>query len=93
MVAPLYNLVLVAIVIILYIYLLKIKTKNFYALPWILIFIAICIFIVEEIITVLSNTGIYLIPHFIFGFFEMAMITLFIYALLLQREYIKKLKK
>ena len=47
---PYYNLVLVAIVILLFIKLLRIKTQ-LYKRPWKLLFAAIMVFILEEILS------------------------------------------
>ena len=90
LVAPYYNLALVVIVILLFIRLFKIDDKNNYTKPWKLLFFAISIFVLEEILTVLKNTGIITIPRIANAFFEMIIISLFIYMLLLQKEYVKK---
>ena len=90
LVAPYYNLALVVIVILLFIRLFKIDDKNNYTKPWKLLFFAISIFVLEEILTVLKNAGIITIPRIANAFFEMIIISLFIYMLLLQKEYVKK---
>lgn len=89
LVAPYYNLAFVIIVVILFITLLKIKNKQVYTKPWLLLFIAVCIFIVEEIMTVLRGLDMISFPSFIFGVFEMVMISLFIYTVLLQKQFVK----
>ena|SRR3989344_9089885 len=87
--ASYYNLIFVAIIIFLFLKLLKIPTQ-LYKRPWKLLFIAVLVYVLEEILTILQNAGIISFPHFIVGFFEMVIILLFIYMLLLQRDYIKK---
>lgn len=91
-VAPLYNLAMVAIVVALFIKLFRthVKNKAVFMLPWKLIFFAVLVFIVEEIITVLRQIGLIRITAHINGFFELAIIILFIYALLVQKEFVKK---
>lgn len=90
-VAPLYNLAFVAIAIILFISLftMRIKERKVYMLPWKIIFFALCVYIVEEVLTVLRYQEIINIPKHINGFFELMIIISFIYALLLQREHLK----
>lgn len=87
--APYYNLAFVIIVVVLFIKLLSIKNHKLYLKPWKLIFAALCIYIVEEIMTILEGAGLIVIPSVLFPIFEMGMISLFIYALLLQREHLK----
>ena len=93
LVAPYYNLVLVIITIYLFAKLFNtpVKSKKVYLLPWKIIFVALFVFIIEEVLTVLRTAGIISIPMHINGFFELIIISLFIYMLLLQREYNKKL--
>jgi hypothetical protein len=90
MVAPYYNLVLVIIIMPLFIKLLSVKHKKLILKPWRLLFIAILIFVVEEVLTVLNGLGITNSPRILTPIFEMAIITLFIYMLLLQKEIIGK---
>ncbi|HLC96877.1 MAG TPA: hypothetical protein VJH97_06155 [Candidatus Nanoarchaeia archaeon] len=85
-VAPYYNLVLVVIIIPLFIKLLKIRTKRVNLQPWKLLFIGFGIFIVEELLTILNGLGITNSPRILTSLFEMVIVTLFIYMLLLQRE-------
>ncbi len=89
MAAPFYNLGLVIIVVLLFVKLLKIQTQ-LYKKPWKLLFAAVLVFVVEELLTILAALNFISFPHFIVGFFEMIIILLFIYMLLLQRDYIKK---
>ncbi len=89
--APVYNLGLFAIALFLFIKLFNtpIKDRRVYLFPWRLIFIALLIFFVEEVLTVLRAFDIVNIPTHINGFFELLIITTFIYALLLQKEHLK----
>lgn len=91
--APYYNLMLVIITAYLFIKLFNtpIKNKKVYLKPWKLIFIALFVFIIEEVLTVLRAAGYISIPIHINGFFELIIISLFIYTLLLQKEYNQKL--
>lgn len=91
MAAPYYNLALTAIAFYLFMKFFKTKPKTkVFFLPWIYILLAMIIFILEEITTVLRAEGLINIPVHINGFFELAIITLFIYTLLLQKQYMKK---
>ena len=89
-VAPYYNLVFVAIVIILFVYFFKTKGKKIYSKPWKFLFSAILIFVLEEILTVINDLGIISLSKLIAPLLEMLMISLFIYMLLTQREYLKR---
>lgn len=90
-VAPLYNLALVAITVFLFIklFITPRKNKAVYLFPWKIIFFALCVYIVEEVLTVLRYMEIINIPRHINGFFELVIIISFIYALLSQKEHIK----
>ena len=91
-VAPLYNLGLVIVVTYLFFNLFNtpIRDRRVYLLPWKLIFTSLIIFVIEELFTFLRTIGIIDIPTHINGFFELAIIGTFIYALLLQREHLKR---
>ena len=89
-VAPCYNLVLVVIVIILFIQLFKLQKKGVYIFPWKLLFYGILIFVAETVLTILEGLGIISINNLIAPLMEMTIISLFIYMLLLQREYVQK---
>jgi len=91
-IAPWYNLVLVGIVIILFIIFLKKPNKKIYILPWRVLLLAIGIYVIEELFTALKVSEIMNIYKIMHPLLEMAIISLFIYMLLLQREYLKKLK-
>jgi hypothetical protein len=90
-VAPWYNLALVAITVALFIKLFTTTRKNraVYLFPWKIIFFALCVYIVEEVLTVLRYMEIINIPRHINGFFELIIIISFIYALLSQKEHMK----
>jgi hypothetical protein len=49
-------------------------------------------FIVETVLTILRAAGAINIGRHINGFFELVIIVVFIYALLLQKEYLQKQK-
>lgn len=91
-VAPLYNLGLVVIVIILFMKLFNtpVRDRRVYLMPWKLIFGAFCVYVLEAVLTVLRGQGLLNIPIHINGFFEVLIIVLFIYALLLQKEHLSK---
>jgi len=89
-VAPYYNLGLVVVAMYLFITLFRIKGKGVYMLPWKLLFAGVVIFIIEELITILRAARFIDIPAHINGFFELAIIFLFIYMLLLQKAKMKK---
>lgn len=93
-VAPLYNLLFVVVAVFLFIKLFntKVRDHRVYLAPWKLIFVALCIFIVEEVLTVLRSLDLISIPVHINGFFEIAIVSLFIYALLLQKRFVKTRK-
>lgn len=91
MIAPYYNLALVVVSILLFIALFRTKQKaKVFLFPWKLIFFALLVFVAEETLTVLRAAGVIDIPVHINAFFELVMVSVFIYALLLQNEYIKK---
>jgi hypothetical protein len=90
LVAPFYNLILAAIAFILFIKLFRRPNNIVYLKPWKVVFLAFCIYLVEEIFTVLRKMGIVDFPTIMNGIFEMIIISLFIYMLFLQKEYLKK---
>ena len=92
MVAPLYNLGLVVIAVGLFVALFKIphKNKRVFTKPWTLIFVALGVFIVEEVFTVLRAAQLLDTPRTLNGLFELVIIILFLYTLLVQREYVQK---
>ena len=54
---------------------------------------ALLIFFVEEILTVIKHLGYIYYPQFVNSIFELTIVTLFIYMVLEQIEYVKKLRK
>ncbi len=84
--APYYNIVLVLILIPLFIKLLTIKNKKINLKPWKILGIALSIYVVEEILTILNGLGITNSPSILPPVFEFIIITLFIYMLLAQKE-------
>lgn len=88
-VAPYYNLVLVLIVLFLFSKLVTLHNKKLYLLPWKLLFLAVAIYIVEEILTVLNIMGKIATPRILNAVFEFFIITIFIYLLLLQKDFLK----
>jgi len=89
-VAPYYNIGLVVILVFLFIRLLKIRRRGYFSQPWYLLFLAICIFILEELLTILKHAGIISYPAMSNPLFEMVIVALFIYMVLKQREHIAK---
>jgi hypothetical protein len=91
MIAPYYNLVMVLVALLLFTKLFKTEPKaKVYLFPWILIFFALLVFVLEEIITVIRAAGLIDIPIHINGFFELVIVAAFMYALLLQKQYVQK---
>ena len=86
LVAPYYNFVFVVITLYLFIKLFKTEIKPRVLFPWKILFAALIIFILEELLTVLRAQHVVNIPIHINGFFELGIITLFIYTLLKQKE-------
>jgi hypothetical protein len=89
-VAPYYNLVFVLVLLVLFLKLFSIKNKNVYLLPWKLLFFSVTVYIVEELLTVFHIAGIVQVPRILNAVFEFVIITIFIYLLLLQKDYLKK---
>ncbi len=89
--APFYNLGLVIIALFLFIKLFTtpLKDKRVYLMPWKMLFFALLVFIMEEVLTVMRAMDIINIPKHINGFFELIIICTFIYTLLLQKEHMK----
>lgn len=89
--APLYNLglVLIAIWLFLKLFTTPVRDRRVYLMPWKLLFFAVLVFIVEELLTVLRAMDVINIPIHINGFFELIIICTFIYTLLLQKEHVK----
>jgi len=91
MIAPYYNLAMVVVVVALFIALFRTEPKaRVFLFPWKLLFFAVIVYIVEEVLTILRAIGIIDIPIHINALFELVVIAVFIYTLLLQQEYIRK---
>jgi len=95
LIAPYYNLVLVVILFFLFLKLFATPKKNHrvFLTPWVLVFVALIIFVIEELLTILRTAGLLNIPAHINGFFELGMICIFIYTLLSQKDWMKKHSK
>lgn len=90
-VGPVYNLILVVVASILFIKLFNAEEyQHMYTKPWKLIFAGVIIFVLESVITVLRSLSATSVGRHINGFFELVIVILFIYALLLQREDVKQ---
>jgi len=93
-VLPILNIVLSIVLVGVFIrmFMREFHTKIF-VLPWKLLFVALLIFVVEEILTILRHSGLinfihegnYLVYN---GFLEMGMATLLFYMLLIQKEHV-----
>lgn len=90
--AQLYNMAFVVIVIVLFVILFRIKNKKRFITPWKFIFAALCTYIVEQVASILNSNGVLQVPKILFPLLEMAIISLFIYALLTQKEHLKNRK-
>ena len=92
-IAPIYNLGFAIIVFYLFFRVFRTHARRksrVYITPWIFVFVAFCIYVFEAVFTVLRKMAVVNIPVHINGFFELIIISLFIYALLLQKDYVKK---
>lgn len=89
LVAPVYNLVLAAIIFYLFLKLFSLPNRLIFIQPWKVLFAAFLVYVVEELFTVLRKIGIANLPTILNGIFEMVIISLFIYMLFLQKEYVK----
>jgi hypothetical protein len=92
--APYYNLAFVAVAFFLWYHILAHTPtkKGVFLLPWKLILVGVLMFVLETVLTILRAAGVISIGRHINGFFELVIITVFIYALLVQKEYIQKQK-
>jgi len=89
--SPYYNLAMVAIIVFLFVRLFKVRAgSHVYMQPWRVMFWVILVFIVEEITTVLRAAGIISLDVYINGYFELVIVSLVVYLLLLQYDYTKK---
>ena len=87
-VAPYLNLILVALLITLLFRLFKNNALGFDLRPWKFLLIGLIVFVVEELLTVFNGMGIINSPRILTPFFEMVILSSFIYMLLLQKEII-----
>lgn len=88
--APFYNLGFVLVMLFLFGKLFGLKNKGVFLRPWYFLFAAVVVFIIEEVITILRAAGIIDITLHINGFFELLIISLFIYTLLLLKEHVNR---
>jgi hypothetical protein len=58
--------------------------------PWKYKFLSLCVYVIDQILSILNKTGILLIDPLVFPAIEFVIITIFIYTLLTLREHIKK---
>jgi hypothetical protein len=90
--APYYNigLVIIAVVLFIKLFVTPVRDRRVYLMPWKMIFFAVIVYILEEVMTILRMMNMINIPTHINGFFELIMICTFIYTLLLLKEHMKK---
>ncbi len=91
-VLPRLNLLLVAFLIALFSIMLSRRPDNVtYTRPWKVMFIALIIFVIEEVITVMRLADIISYRHLmVHGFLEMGIIFCVIYLFLEQKEFLKR---
>ena len=87
-VAPFYNIALVIIVLIMFVKLFLTPNKKIFTEPWKWLFFAVLIYVLEEIITVLDASGVS-VSLLVYPILETAIITCFIYMLLIQKQYVE----
>lgn len=92
-VAPYYNMVLVIIALFFFAKLFFEAKPTAYLKPWKVMLAATLVFIVEEVITILRQAEVINVPFHVNGFFELVIVSLIIYLLLLQKEYAGKFMK
>lgn len=93
MAAPLYNLVFICIATVLFIMLFREKQSQVFLTPWICLFGGMSVFVLETAFTILRSVGIINLPVHVNGFFELTIISLFIYALFAQQQHINATSK
>ena len=64
--------------------------ENIYLKPWKILFIAGLVFLLEEIFVLLRAMNLMKVPLYVDGYFGLIIIALFLYMVLLQKEYIQK---
>ena len=87
--AQLYNIAFVIIVVTLFVVLFRSKNEDRFLKPWKFIFGALCVYIVEQIASILNSNDVVAVHKLFFPILEMIIISLFIYALLVQVEHLK----
>jgi len=85
---PIYNLIFVAIATLLFIKLFTKFRNRVYTAPWKWLCVAMGIFVFETVFTIFRANGLINVPVHVNGFFELAIVSLVIYTLLLQREHV-----
>ena len=95
LVIPYVNLVLVAVVLLLFFKLFKTykHTKIGYITPWAILCFGVLVYVAEAIFTVLRASGVFDLPYHVNGYFELIIISAFIYAVLNLRDHLKNEKK
>lgn len=67
--------------------------KKVYIRPWKYLFLSGAAYLLEEIFVLLRIHNILITPNYLDGFFGIAVVTCFIYMLLLQKQYVEGMKK
>lgn len=86
--APILSASIIAVlvfVVLLHVILFTIREKED-LLPWKVIFTAVLLLLVAELVRVTSLVGLYTGPIEVIGFFELIVVSLFVYTLLLKLE-------
>ena len=93
-VAVYYNILIALVMAATFLWLFYITDeRKIYIRPWKYLFLAGLTFFIEEIFIFLRIHNILDTPIYLDGFFGIVIVTFFIYMLLLQKEYVKGLKK
>ena len=93
-IAVYYNILVALVMAATFLWLFHITDKKkFYIKPWKYLFLAGFTYFIEEIFVLLRIHNILDTPIYLDGFFGIAIVTFFIYMLLLQKEYVKGIKK
>lgn len=86
-----YNLAIGLVNALLFIRLFTIPVKKgAYLKPWKILFIAGLVFFVEEILVFMRAMNLADVPLYVDGYFGLIIVALFLYMLLLQKEYMEK---
>ena len=89
-VAPYYNLILRLIALLFFYKILTTRNCRAYIQPWRLLFVAVLVYIIEQVVAILDIAGAIMVGKLFFPLLEMVIIALFVYTLLLQKAYIEK---